>query len=437
MKTITVRKEGQNPYLELRHNGSVAKIYSSERRKNENRYAEHTLTYVEAGRRARRVFSDLEKAKAEAEVALEKLSSGQSQVLQLTSSDRDSYLLARDELKHLGVLLHIAAQEYRSASEILHGKGSLIDAARFYIRHGAPDLPKKTVPEVVAELIEAKQRDHLSTAYTEDIRFRLGWFAKAFTGQIPEVTTRQIETWLRALKVGPRSRNNCSRAITTLFRFARKMGYLPSDRTTAADNLARARVVDTEIEIFTPGEIRHMLTRLRQQRPEFVPFAAIGAFAGLRSAEIKRLDWQEVKIDEGFIHVTARKAKTGQRRLVPIQTNLAAWLLPYRKTSGPVCPIEKIQTILPATLRTKITHPDGSVADPGIEWKHNGLRHSYGSYRLPVAKSAAEVALEMGNTPTMIFRHYRELVTFKQAEEYWQISPDVCGNVIGFAAQGG
>jgi len=437
MKTITIKKRGQKPYIEVHLGSHVVKIYTSERRKNGRRYAEHTLVYIEAGRRVRKAFSDLADAKAEAEVVLEKLASGQSKVLQLMSTDRESYLIAQKELEAIGVPLHMVAKEYRSAAEILRGKGSLLDAARFYIRHGAPDLPKKTIPEVVAELIEAKTQDSLSAVYVEDISLRLGWFSKAFTGQIAEVTTRQIDTWLRAREGGPRSRNNCARAITTLFRFARKMGYLPSDRSTAADSLARARVVETGIEVFTPAEIRRMLTRLQKYRPEFVPFVAIGAFAGLRTAEIKRLDWSEIRLDEEFIHVSAKKSKTGQRRLVPNQPNLAACLLPYRKPTGPVCPIQKVQTILPAMVRTKITRSDGTVIDPGIEWKHNGLRHSYGSYRLPIAKSAAEVALEMGNTPAMIFRHYRELVTFKQAEEYWRISPDVCGNVVAFAAQGG
>ena len=63
-----------------------------------------------------------------------------------------------------------------------------------------------------------------------------------------------------------------------------------------------------------------------------VPFLAIGAFAGLRSAEIQRLDWADLK--ESFIEVTAGNAKTRSRRLVPIQPNLAKWLAIYRQDSG-------------------------------------------------------------------------------------------------------
>ncbi|MGO8699941.1 MAG: hypothetical protein ACLQVY_19775 [Limisphaerales bacterium] len=45
---------------------------------------------------------------------------------------------------------------------------------------------------------------------------------------------------------------------------------------------------------------------------------AIGAFAGLRTAEIERLEWQDVDQSGGFIEVKAAKAKTRSRRLVPI-----------------------------------------------------------------------------------------------------------------------
>jgi hypothetical protein len=59
-----------------------------------------------------------------------------------------------------------------------------------------------------------------------------------------------------------------------------------------------------------------------------------------------------------------------------------------------------------------------------VEWKHNALRHSFCSYRLAKVKSAAEVALEAGNSPQMIFQHYRELVTEKGAENWFGITPE-------------
>jgi len=58
-----------------------------------------------------------------------------------------------------------------------------------------------------------------------------------------------------------------------------------------------------------------------------------------------------------------------------------------------------------------------------IEWPHNVLRHSYISYRIAKIKNAQEVALEAGNSPTIIFKHYRELATEEQADEWFGIMP--------------
>jgi hypothetical protein len=46
----------------------------------------------------------------------------------------------------------------------------------------------------------------------------------------------------------------------------------------------------------------------------------------------------------------------------------------------------------------------------GVVWVKNGLRHSYGSYRCAVVKSAAQVALEMGNSEAIVRSNYLEYV---------------------------
>jgi integrase len=56
-----------------------------------------------------------------------------------------------------------------------------------------------------------------------------------------------------------------------------------------------------------------------------ITFLTIGAFAGLRTAEIERLDWSKIDFKSNFITVDASIAKTNSRRLIPIQPNLKAW----------------------------------------------------------------------------------------------------------------
>jgi integrase len=52
------------------------------------------------------------------------------------------------------------------------------------------------------------------------------------------------------------------------------------------------------------------------------------------------------------------------------------------------------------------------------------LRHSFASYHLAHFQDAAATALQMGHTTTtMLFEHYREIVTREQAAKFWSIRP--------------
>ena len=68
-----------------------------------------------------------------------------------------------------------------------------------------------------------------------------------------------------------------------------------------------------------------------------------------------------------------------------------------------------------------ITGEDGK---PLVKTVHNGLRHSFITYRMAVLTNAAEVALEAGNSPRMIFGYYRELATESEGKASFGIMPD-------------
>jgi integrase len=89
--------------------------------------------------------------------------------------------------------------------------------------------------------------------------------------------------------------------------------------------------VDGPPEIFTVDELASLLAKAPA---DVLPCLAIGAFAGLRTAELLRLEWENVYLDRGYIEVSARKAKSAQRRLIRIADNLRAWLPPYAGHTG-------------------------------------------------------------------------------------------------------
>jgi integrase len=148
--------------------------------------------------------------------------------------------------------------------------------------------------------------------------------------------------------------------------------------------------------------------------PELVPFFAIGLFAGLRRAELERLDWSEIDFESGLIQVTAEKSKTATRRFVTMQPNLRQWLLPLRQLKGSVTPPENFRELF----------NQARVAAGITDWPENALRHSFASYHLAHFKNAASTALECGHTDSRVtFAHYRELVKPREAARVWKLAP--------------
>jgi integrase len=270
-------------------------------------------------------------------------------------------------------------------------------------------------------MIEAKKVDGLSDVYLADLRYRLGMFADSFQCDLVSLSPDDMRSFFDRIKLAPCSFNNFLRTLTTFCRFAQDRCWL-SKEVDLLSGIKRRKETRTPVEIFSPQE---MAALLEHATPEIAPCFALGAFAGLRSEEILRLQWGDVTRRPGFVEVAAHKAKTSARRLVPITDNLARWLVPSvpqsRDSNAPVW----------QDTKALFHNERRRVAEAArVRWKQNALRHSFISYRLAEIQDVNRVALEAGNSPQMIFRHYRELATPEQARTWFAITPKAAPNVV-------
>jgi len=402
--------------LVVKVGSAVVKIYSNKVKSKRRRYDAFTVAYYQNGQRQRSVFGNFEDAKKAAHEIATKIAHGRANAKELNGLDLESYNAATNLLRPHGLPLHAVVEEYLAARERLGGE-SLLSAAKEYARrHRHCDKP---VEEVVDELLETKKRDGMSLRYIQSLRGHLkNAFAKSFRTNIGSVTASMIGQWLAALPVGPRARNNIRNSIVALFQYARAHGYLPKDQRTEAEHVGRAKDRGGKIEILRPKELYRLL---KKADAEAMLYLALGAFTGLRSAELIRLEWHDINFDRGHIIVGKEKSKTATRRLVPIQPNLMQWLSPYRGMTGRVFVSEH------AADRTI------AFAKQHVKWPNNALRHSYATFRLAGTQDAAKVALEMGNSPTMLFTNYRELADEHDAQAWFSIAPKRPKNIVPLA----
>ena len=305
--------------------GVTGKIYFTP---TTNGYDAFTLSYYQDGKRKREQFGALVAARKRGNQVLGDLSKGRIQSASMTLEQQQEYFSGEKYLEGTGVGVAAACKGY---AEILKKKSS-------------ENVPVKTVQQTVDDFMAAKREGRatrvrssgriVSERYLDDLDRKLTAFAGRFHCLIGAVTGRDINDFIHKLDVEGRTKNNYRQAINVLFEFARKQKYLPRDHAVM-DEVEAAAEADFEIEIFTPDELRKLLTHAHA---DLQPVLAIGAFAGLRSAEIERLEWSEINLRDGFIEVKAKKAKTRARRLAPVPDNLAAWLKRCGKREGRVWP---------------------------------------------------------------------------------------------------
>jgi integrase len=350
------------------------------------------------------------------------LARGDVDAAQLSGRDRLVYGRALEAVREHGISLDAAALEYAQARQILDGH-SLVDAARFYMRHQGRGVIGKPVAEAVASFIESKCNEGRSELYLSDLRYRLGEFTRAFHVDVQQLGADDVRDYLAARNLSATSRNNNRRVLQTFLRFCKSRGWL-SREADLLDGVGKYKGATAPIGIFSPAELRALL---HAAPPKLAGAIAVQAFGGVRAEETLKLSWADLERRPGFIEIVAGKSKTRSRRLVAVSANLAQWLSATPRFSEKVWPHTK----------SAYSHALAAAAKrAGVRWRSNALRHSAISYKLAAKPDVAAVALESGNSPMVIFEFYRQLATEAEAAEWFGIVPagSDAANVVRFAS---
>jgi site-specific recombinase XerD len=387
-------------------------------------------------------FSDEAVAKSTANTLAERLSKLESMAMRLSEAQAIEYVSAMQDLQPFNLSVRAASAAVAECLKVLgDGLPSLHAAVKFYRARFKPTVTKP-VADVVAELLKLKESRGASDRYRADLASRLNRFAQDCKKACCNVTASDVQAWLdyqKAAKgkpLSPQSYKNYRTVLHTLFKFAVARDY-------AADNpiegVEKLKVRNGDIEIFKPVEIARLLAAAQTTLPAFLPCLAIGAFAGLRSAELERLEWSDIDLTARHIVLAASKSKTASRRIVPIADNLAEWLRPYAGKQGKVWQgssdmFYRAQEATAAATTVEADESKGVQAQKPVEWKGNALRHSYASYRFAQTGDAGRVAGECGNSAAVIYKHYRALVKPADAERWFNVRPDAPANVLPMPA---
>ncbi len=287
------------------------------------------------------------------------------------------------------------------------GDKSLTEVVDFYFEHARPAGGGKTFNQLLKFYLDLKQSKGVTKKHLRGLRTIGELFAEDFgTTPVNQINQQAVEAWLEELDLEPLTVGNYIRDLRSIFREAERREWCKSNPFA---NIKKPQVIGGEIACLTPTEVARLFVRCLA---DFAPLLGLKIFAGLRTSELLRLDWEQIHKAEIIIH--AQQSKTRGRRVVTIQPNLARWLALAKPEEGLLW--KKGQNAFhDAIARLAVA--------ARVRLESNSFRKTFGSYHFAKFKNENLTASEMGNSPKVIFIHYRAVVSAEAATLFWSIDP--------------
>lgn len=317
---------------------------------------------------------------------------------------------------------------------------SLPEATDFAIKRLRPEGGERTINEVVEELAKSKElrykRGDLRERSYRDFRHRASRFLNAFEGQpVKELDIADIKSWLLGLELAARSTRNYLAVVSEILKFAVQKRYLfrsPTDYLTDVDRKEICGVSQfREPSILTLAEAKRLLyASLENPELELLGAVTLGLFCGIRTEELKRLDWRNVKDieDAPVVTITGEMAKKRRIRHVDIPENAICWLSFCKNRKGKVARNIHTNDYQKRFRKLLKVAGFGSVDEGGVwrsDWDANAMRHSFGSYHYALHGNPMETARLLGHKASdqVLFDHYRALTKKDDGKKFFVIKP--------------
>lgn len=324
----------------------------------------------------------------------------------------------------------LTVEQVREAEVVFQRLRSRPCPLSFYVdfalgNYKEPDQQKK-LAVACADYVAAKQRefdqDQLSAAQMRHIRWEMKRLTDYFSTQsVAEITSGALIAFLESGQAGMKNHNNRRGLLSTFFKFAFQRGWtaenpilkVPHFRMRRKRGCARTLSIEQVRAVMEYAENHH--------GGALVPYFALCLFAGIRPGvplgEITRLKPEMVDLDAGVINISADVSKVREPRKTIIHPNLAAWLRAYPMKNSAIMVGDF------NNRRKKFSKLLGL--------SHDVMRHTFISMFVAKYRSIGEAAIQAGNSEAIIRKHYLDLKTPKEADEFFNIMPKRAKTTVG------
>jgi integrase len=294
--------------------------------------------------------------------------------------------------------LQDAAAVYVQGMERVGRNGSYIG----HVKRALADLQDELGDKLVREITSAELADHL--------------FGLPYSG----VTLKNRRTYLLGA-----------------FGWWEQQGWLTGNPMKRVES---PQVHDKEPEILTVAETRQLFRANEKVDPEICGLLALGAFAGMRSSAISRIDYAEIDFKQRGILTPAEKTKKKRRQWIEdLPDNLWEWLkrtpaaafsmthrqMLHRKSQA----FRRAGLLVEAYEINRVNARREARGEALLDLKpkcppKNALRHSFVTYHVALHRNPGKTALIVSHRDQdCLYRHYLGIATRREAEKYFEIFP--------------
>ncbi|MBU6183294.1 MAG: tyrosine-type recombinase/integrase [Verrucomicrobia bacterium] len=234
---------------------------------------------------------------------------------------------------------------------------------------------------------------------------------RQFRGRLDEVLPMDVDRWLRELGRTETSRAMWFRYARMFFRWCCRMRFI--DRSPL-EGLRAPRSTPGR-NILSPAQMKALLQA--PMSDEVMALVLLGGFAGLRTIEVARMNWEDIDTKTGQIHVRPEVSKQHEgmlERVVDMTEPLAKRRKFFEKKTGRI--------VAGSTEALHEKRRKVALALGWGGWPDNALRHSFATYHLGRCGNAGLTAFQMGHTsPTLVQRVYAVPAVRADWKAWWRI----------------
>jgi integrase len=313
-----------------------------------------------------------------------------------------------------------------------------VEVMRFWVAMNRPKLIPKPFAEAVPaylQFLEAMERD---ADYRRHVAVHLEDFTAAVGCRpVHEVTPQMVADYIYRLPYKPVTKRHYKRSLGGAFAWWMEQGW-------AMENPARKvrtpEVLTPEPGILSVADMTALFRANEKVDPEVCGLLALGAFAGMRSSAIAKIDYSEIDFVQRGIHTPAEKTKKRRRQWIEgLPENLWKWLertppqafamshrqFMHRRSEA----LKRAGLLIEADDIARENRKREERGEPCVTWKpkappKNCFRHSFATYHVALHRDAGKTALIMSHRhQQVLWQHYLGVANKEQAERYFKIVP--------------